>query len=116
MLLEASIQTVAENTAVVTLTGPLTLGTSLKTFDTQIHQAIEKNGLTRLVVDMAGVPYMDSAGLGALIHAFGLSKENGGALRLTNVTDKVASLLKMTHTDSLLAADASVESSLASLG
>ena len=114
MLLQTSIRTVTPDTAVITLTGPLTLGTSLKTADMQIQSAIAK-GAHRLVLEMSGVPYMDSAGLGSLVHASGVVQERGGVLRLAGVTDKVATLLRMTKVDSLLPMDADEAAALAAL-
>ena len=108
------IETISADTAVVTINGPLTLGTSLKIADSQIQSAIEK-GTARLIFDMREVAYMDSAGLGALIHTYGIASSKGGTLRLAGVTDRVADLLRMTRTDSLLAMDADVPASLAAL-
>ena len=114
MLLQTSFRQVAADTAVITLTGPLTLGTSLKTADMQIHTAIEK-GAHRLVLEMSGVPFIDSAGLGALVHAAGVTQERGGALRLAGITERVASLLRLTRVDTLLPTDADEESALTAL-
>ena len=114
MLLQTSFRLVSADTAVITLTGALTLGTSLKTADMQIHTAIEK-GAHWLVLEMSGVPYLDSAGLGALVHAAGLAQERGGTLRLAGVTEKVASLLRLTRVDTLLPIDADETSALAAL-
>lgn len=114
MLLQTSIRTVTADTAVITLTGPLTLGTSLKTADMQIQSAITRGAL-RLVLEMSGVPYIDSAGLGSLVHASGVVGERGGALRLAGVTDRVASLLRMTKVDTLLPMDADEATALAAL-
>ncbi len=71
----------------------------------QIHTALA-NGAHRLVLEMSGVPYIDSAGLGSLAHASGVAQERGGTLRLAGVTDKVAALLRLTRVDTLLPMDA----------
>jgi anti-sigma B factor antagonist len=115
MILQADFQELKPGTAVVSFTGALTLGTSLHTADLKIQQAID-GGFPKLVLNMSGVPFLDSAGLGTLIHASGLAKERGGELRLCGVTERVASLLKMTRTDGLLPMDADVEASLTALG
>ena len=112
MLLQSSTRTVNEKTAVVTFTGPLTLGTSLKTADMQLENAIEA-GTCWLVLEMSGVPYIDSAGLGLLVHASGLAREHGGDLRLSGVSDRVLQLLRMTHVESLLHIDPDEGSALA---
>ena len=114
MPLETSFRAVAADTAVITLTGALTLGTSLKTADMQIQTAI-RQGAYRLVVEMSGVPYLDSAGLGALVYTAGLAQEHGGALRLAGVTEKVAALLRMTKVDPLLPMDPDEQTALDAL-
>lgn len=114
MPLSATIEKLPEATAVVTLSGQMTLGTSLKVADSQIHGAIT-DGFTRMVIDLTGVDYVDSAGLGMLVYAYGtLSAKNGG-LRLCGVSARVLSLLQLTKTDTFLAIDPSREESLAAL-
>ncbi len=115
MILQITKRIVGADTAVITLSGALTLGTSLKTADMQIQDVLD-GGLHRLVLEMSGVPYLDSAGLGLLVHAAGLSAERGGALRLAAVTERVASLLRLTHVDTLLPTDANEAEALAALG
>jgi anti-sigma B factor antagonist len=114
MILQVEFQEIQPGTAVVSFTGALTLGSSLHTADQKLQQALD-GGFPKLVLNMAGVPYIDSAGLGALIHASGLAKERGGELRLCCVSERVASLLKMTRTDALLPMDADTDASLAAL-
>ena len=114
MALETSVRQVGADTVVVTLVGSLTLGTGLKTADQLIQGAIAK-GASRMVIDMAGVPYSDSAGLGALIHTYGLMQEKQGMLRLCGVSERMLGMLNMTRMDTLLPMDADLETSLAAL-
>lgn len=111
MSLELSTRRVGEDVSVVALSGPLVFGTELKIADTQLQQLIEA-GAAKVVLDLSGVPYSDSAGLGTLIHVSGLVQERKGILRLCGVSDRVAALLKMTKMDSILAVDADVDASL----
>ncbi len=115
MILQVEIEKPNPGVAVVRFTGALTLGTSLHAADAQLQKAI-KDGAAKVVLDMAAVPYMDSAGLGTLVQASGMAKQQGGDLRLCAVSERVAELIKMTRTDSLLPMDADVEASLAALG
>lgn len=98
----------------VKLSGGLTLGTSLKIADSQIQAAIE-GGVSRMVIDLTEVEYVDSAGLGTLMYAYGMLNEKGGALRLCGVNDRVLSLLQMTKTDTFLPVDKSKDESLTAL-
>jgi anti-sigma B factor antagonist len=114
MSLDVSIKNVGEKAAVVTLTGALSLGTGLKIADTQIQRLIE-SGVSKVVLDLTGVPYSDSAGLGTIVHVYGLAQDRGGMVRLCGVSERIMAMLKMTRTDSLLPVDADLETSLAAL-
>ena len=114
MLMTATIERLPEAIAVVTVSGPMTLGTSLKIADSQVRAAIA-DGVTRLVFDLTGTDYVDSAGLGMIVYTSGLLSEKNGAVRLCGVAPRVASLLKLTKMESLLPIDAGREESLAAL-
>lgn len=114
MPLEVSVQRVPPDIAVLTLSGPLTLGTNLKTLDGTI-QTLLGSGARRLVFDLSAAPYADSAGLGTLIHTSGLVAERGGTMRLAGVSDRILSMLRMTRTEGLLPMDADPAASLAAL-
>jgi anti-sigma B factor antagonist len=87
----------------LTLTGPLTLSTL---FD---FQDIVRKEHTDLVIDLAGVPYMDSAGLGAVLGAFASCQRNNRKFRLVNVSERVQVLFKVAHVDTVLPLFSSVE-------
>jgi anti-sigma B factor antagonist len=114
MPVSATIEKLPEATAVITLQGNMTLGTSLKVADSQIHGTIA-DGVTRMVIDMTGVDYVDSAGLGMLVFAYGTLNEKNGSLRLCGVAPRVLSLLKMTKTDGFLPIDETRAESLSAL-
>jgi len=57
---------------------------------------LANQGFFRIVLDLAGVEFVDSSGLGALIHMH-KSLESRGRLVLCNVDPKVAQLFKVTR-------------------
>ena len=114
MAIEAAVDKISATTAVVTLTGSLTLGTNLKIVDTRLQQLVE-GGVQSLVLDMSHCLYSDSAGLGTLIHFYGLLQQRGGTIRLCGASERVAALLRLTKTDVLLPTDPSIEASLSVL-
>ncbi|MGP8251534.1 MAG: STAS domain-containing protein [Terracidiphilus sp.] len=114
MLLTATIEKLQEETAVVTFSGPLTLGSSLQMADSQVQAAIA-NGVTRMVFDLSSVDYVDSAGLGMLVYVYGILNQKNGSIRLCGVAPRVVSLLKLTKTDSFLTIDGCRSDSLAAL-
>lgn len=114
MPLSATIDKLPEATAVVTLQGPMTLGSSLKLIDSQINAAIAE-GVVHMIIDLTGVDYVDSAGLGMLMYTYGTLNGKSGSLRLCGVAPRVMSLLQLTKTDTVLSIDPTRAESLASL-
>ena len=115
MTLQTSIERIHADTAVINFVGNLSLGMNLKMADDQIHNLVE-GGVSRMVLDLTAVPYMDSAGLGTLVHTNGLVLRGGGMLRLCGVGERVAALLKLTKMDAVLSVDPNAAASLAALG
>lgn len=114
MLLNAEIDRLSPDSAVVTFLGSLTLGTSLKVADSQIQSAIA-DGVSRLVIDMSGVDFLDSAGLGMIVYVYGMLSEKGGVMRLCGVSPRIASVFKLTKTNAFLIVDDCRETSLSAL-
>ena len=59
-------------------------------------QSLIQQGNKNIVIDLSGVAYVDSAGLGELVQAYATTKNKGGALKLVNVTKKLKDLLVVT--------------------
>ena len=114
MSVTASIEQNVDGCAVVVFTGRITLGTSLSLVESQIRSLIS-SGVHKLVFDLTEVEFVDSAGLGMLIYAYGSLAAKGGSLRLCGVAPRVLSLLELTKMNTLLAIDATREESLAAL-
>ena len=115
MHLDMAVDRLDPGSAVVMLNGALTLGTNLKIVDTNVQQLIEE-GVRRMVLDMTNCSYSDSAGLGFLVHAYGLMTERGGSMRLCGVGERVGAMLKMTTMDKILPCDLDRQSSLDQMG
>jgi anti-sigma B factor antagonist len=52
-------------------------------------------GRTKFVVDLGGVTYIDSAGVGMLVAELKLVQKKGGAMKLVRLTDRSHGLLRM---------------------
>ena len=91
----------------------MTLGMRLREIESKISDAAD-DGVERLILDLSGVEFIDSAGLGALMILYGNMKVRGGQFRLVAPGAKVLEVLKMTHTDSILKIDRNLEAALAS--
>jgi anti-sigma B factor antagonist len=100
-MLDTTLEQLSDGKAVIVMTGSLTMGASLKLLDSQIRQLLEGK-VCDLTLDMAGVDYADSGGLGMLVHANGLMKAKQGSLRLTGVRPRVMDLLRLTALDTVI--------------
>ncbi len=55
-----------------------------------------------VIVDLSGVPYMDSAGLGCIVSIFTSCQRSGRKFGLIGVSERLRTLLQITHLDGLL--------------
>lgn len=90
-----------EGIAEVRLAGRLNMVTAARVRES-IHEAIIGNH-ANIAVDMAGVSFLDSSGLGALVWAFKAAREAGGGLVLVEPTEQVQLVLELTNMSSVLA-------------
>jgi anti-anti-sigma factor len=91
----------------------MTLGMRLREIESKITDAAN-GSVERLILDLSGIDYLDSAGLGVLMILYGNMKIRGGQLRLVAPGAKVLDVLRLTHTDSILNIDPNLEAALAS--
>ena len=71
---------------------------------TALHDKVKSliaDGLTKVVIDIKGVKWMNSSGLGVLMSCMSSLQSQGGKLKLSNVTDKVKSILMITKLSSI---------------
>ncbi len=80
---------------VLELKGNVMGGDDTKEFNEVLHKLIG-GGKTRVVLDLGGVKFMNSSGLGMLIGGLTTMKKAEGHLKLANVTEKIESLLIIT--------------------
>jgi len=71
-----------------------------------------KQNKKQVVVDLSGVDWMNSTGLGILISGYTTLRNNDGSLKLANVTDKIQSLLTITKLVSVFEAYDSVDEAI----
>ncbi len=110
MNIEYSIRQVADVT-VVDLTGRISLRDMLASGQASVvvlHQLIEDqvaDGHKKVLLNLRGVSYIDSSGLGDLMSATTVASNHGGQLRVCEVSPRVQDLLRITHLDTLLNID-----------
>jgi len=95
---------------VIKLTGPLTLRTLF-----EFQEAGRRDAATSVIIDIAQVPYMDSAGLGAIISIFASCQRTSRGFAIIGVTERIRTLFQVTHCDGMLPCFDSLEAADASL-
>src|SRR5450631_4690510 len=76
------------------LTGPILLSNLF-----EFQSLVRSNSNPKLILDFAGVPYVDSAGIGALVGAHVSHSKEGRSLALVGVCERVVNALKVTRVD-----------------
>ena len=84
-----------EGIMILSLAGKIMGGPEATEINDKINQLIDQEKL-KIIIDLDGVEWMNSSGLGILIGAVTLLKNNKGDLRLINVSDRIKNLLKIT--------------------
>ena len=84
-----------EGVTVLEVSGRIVLGDGGVTFRDSVQDAL-KTGTRKLVVDMGGVNYMDSAGLGELTNAYTSAKARGCDVKLARLTRRLDDLMQIT--------------------
>jgi anti-sigma B factor antagonist len=72
-------------------------------------------GVTHLIVDLAQVPFIDSAGLATLVSALKLARRVGGSVLLVEVQPQARTVFSLTMLDQVFTIHPTVEAALASL-
>ena len=79
---------------IVQVRGALRLGSGVDSFRQAIDDAMS-TGDTRLVINFAEVPMIDSSGIGILVKAMASAKQRGGGVKLLNPSKFVVQTLKL---------------------
>jgi anti-sigma B factor antagonist len=78
------------------LTGSLTIDEDAQSLKDKIYSLIQQ-GRTQVLVNLAKVPYIDSAGLGQLVASYTSLTKANGSMKLLNVNSKNQHLLVITR-------------------
>ena len=84
-----------DSVTVVDLSGRITLGEGCTQLRELIREQLGK-GTKYVLLNLADVTYIDSSGIGELVSAFTTVSNQGGQLKLLNLTKKVHDLLQIT--------------------
>ncbi|MEU7585602.1 STAS domain-containing protein [Micromonospora sp. NPDC049230] len=85
---------------VVEVAGDLDMSTTPELRD-RLREVV-RSGAQSVVVDLSGVGFMDSSGLGILVVAYKDLRERGGSLALAGVAPPVRTVLSITSVDRVI--------------
>jgi anti-sigma B factor antagonist len=80
---------------ILDLTGKLTIGDGAELLRDTVASIVFQDE-KKVLLNLAGVPYMDSGGLGELVRCSMVARKAGGAIKLVNLTSKITDLLAIT--------------------
>jgi anti-sigma B factor antagonist len=114
MMLETEVFQFEPDITGVSCAGRFTLGTRLSETEALFNSLIQQ-GARKLVLDLTHVEFVDSAGLGIIMHIFGEVSQHGGHFRVAGASDQVKRLFETTHTKAILAIDSDLVTSVKEL-
>ena len=80
---------------VLDIKGRVQLGEGDEMLKDKVNSLLNQ-GRKKIVLNLAGVPYIDSAGLGEVVRTFTTVSRQGGSLKLLNLTKRITDLLSIT--------------------
>jgi anti-sigma B factor antagonist len=98
---------------IIALKGKIMGGPESAQFHEQLKQAIA-HGERKVVLDLGGVEWMNSTGLGLLISGFTTLRNAGGEMKLARSTEKIQSLLVITKLNTVFEGHDSIEAAVSS--
>jgi len=85
----------AGDVTILDLEGKITIGEGSVSLRTAIRRLIEE-GKKKILLNLAGVGYVDSSGIGELVSSYTTINREGGQLKLLKLTQKIKDLLTIT--------------------
>lgn len=97
--------------SVVKISGKITIGEGDIKLRELINKLIESNS-KKVVLDLKGLKYVDSSGIGELVSSYTSLRNRGGELAICNLNSKIYGLLQLTALVSVFSIYDSLEDAL----
>jgi anti-sigma B factor antagonist len=85
----------AGDVTILDMDGKITIGEGSVAVRSAIRKLLEE-GKKKILLNVAGVGYVDSSGIGELVSSYTTTSSKGGQLKLLNLTQKIQDLLTIT--------------------
>jgi anti-sigma B factor antagonist len=86
---------IVDEVTILDLKGKITLGEGDEALKDKIN-SLAHQGRKKILLNLEGVPYIDSAGLGEVVRTYTTVSRQGGQLKLVNLTKRITDLLSIT--------------------
>jgi anti-sigma B factor antagonist len=94
MSVKINVREVA-NATLLEVTGRVTLGDSGPSLQEKVRELLD-SGHKNIILDLGGVTFLDSSGLGQLVGSYATAASRGGEIRLLNLNKRVYDLMQIT--------------------
>jgi len=84
-----------DHVTILDINGRIVLGNETETLRSAVRELVGKSK-KKIILNLAGVDYIDSSGVGELVASFTAVRNSGGELKLLNLTQKVQDVLNVT--------------------
>jgi anti-sigma B factor antagonist len=84
-----------DHVTILDINGRIVLGAETETLRSAVRELVGKDK-KKIILNLAGVDYIDSSGVGELVASFTAVRNSGGELKLLNLTQKVQDVLNVT--------------------
>ena len=81
--------------SILDVSGKITIGQGTVEIRNTVRDLL-KNGKSKILLNLGGVSYVDSSGIGELVSSYTTVTNAGGQLKLLNLTKKLRELLAIT--------------------
>jgi anti-sigma B factor antagonist len=85
-----------DDVTVIALTGRITLGEGTSRLREAVRQALDR-GRNKIVLNLGEVMYLDSSGLGEMVHSLTTVRAEGGQLKLAKLQSLTRDLIRITR-------------------
>ena len=83
---------------IIAIKGQIRISTQSE-FREFFNRLVEENSSSSVILNMAGIGYINSAGIGMIVDSFRKFRENGGRLVLCSLMTDIAKLFEVTKLD-----------------
>jgi anti-sigma B factor antagonist len=104
---------ITQDVIILDLTGRLTIGDGAELLRDKVASIVFQ-GHSKVLLNLAGVPYVDSGGLGELVRCSMAAQKANGAVKLVGLTTRITDLLAITKLLNVFATFETEEEAIAS--